>query len=85
MEVLDFKVRRLRIDTDPFVDVFQVVITTASNNGGIWAETIPTEDGVYWFHRGLQAAYFGKMIVPLLEIPKNDIRVEIKNTDDIDP
>jgi hypothetical protein len=70
MDDFSVKVERVSIETDPSIDVFEVVVTKKGTEG-VWCETIPTEDNLYWFHRGMQAVTPPLAVSPM-EIPRRE-------------
>lgn len=55
-------------DLDPSVNLFHVDV---ERDGGVWSETLPTEDAVHWFCRGLSAAYAPGYLGLMPEIPRS--------------
>jgi len=66
------EVKRLQMPTDPPIEIFEVQISDESST---WSETIPTEEALRWFFRGVQAgaSQFGDRFVPLPEIPRHSV------------
>lgn len=61
------EVKRIEIPLDPPINVFSVEIT---KGGGTWMETLPSEESLRWFLRGIQAgAQAAGEFVFLPEIP----------------
>ena len=71
-EEVEIKIVRYRVDLDPTItiEVFSVEITDGS---GSWKETIPSDENLQWFLRGVSAgaSIFAGKHVSLPEIPRN--------------
>jgi|GEM_PF-4833230 len=69
------EVKRLEISTDPPIEIFEVSISDQKSE---WRETIPTEETLRWFLRGIQAgaSSFGNKYVALPEIPRSSVLFE---------
>jgi hypothetical protein len=75
MTVALVEIYRVSIDCDPNIHVFCVEVTT--DKGGLWKETIPTEEGVYWFMRGLQAGQQGNSNLYRVEVPDRSSAISL--------
>ncbi len=71
------KITKYEIPLDPHIDVFNVEIGDKKSTR---METIPSEENLRWFLRGIQAGaqMYGEKYVPLVEIPRNAVPLEIK-------
>ncbi|TAL49438.1 hypothetical protein EPN83_00830 [Patescibacteria group bacterium] len=67
LDSINIVIRRYEIPLIPRTSVFHVSVEM---KGGVWEETIPTEDNLHWFPRGVQAGAFPAH-VSLPEIPRN--------------
>ena len=66
----EIKVTRYEVRLDPTVEVLSVDITDEKSS---WKETVPSDENLHWFLRGVQAgaSMFGGKHVNLPEIPRN--------------
>jgi hypothetical protein len=58
------KIKRRHLRLDPSIDVFSVSI---SDKKGVWLETVPTEETLHWFLRGIKAGaecFGNEFIIP---------------------
>lgn len=69
-EGLEIKITKYEVPLDPHIEVFSVEI---EDDKSTWMETIPSEENLRWFLRGVQAgaSTFGNKHVSLPEIPRN--------------
>lgn len=70
-------IERIELDLDPSIEIFSVAI---EDNHTTWKETVPTEENLHWFLRGVRAgaSEYGKTHVTPPEIPRNAKRVRIR-------
>jgi len=73
MEKPKIEVKRYRIPLDPNIDIFSVEIC----NDGLWVETVPSEEALKWFLKGITAgaSCFGNEFIPSPVIPKNHLEI----------
>ena len=71
------EVKRFELLTDPSIEIFAVEI---GDDKSVWKETIPTEEAMRWFFRGLQAGanMFGGKHIFLPEVPHNPVLLKLK-------
>lgn len=71
-------VKRIKIPTDPSIEVFSVEVRDEKSS---WMETVPTEETLHWFLRGIQAgaSMFAKEYVSLPEVPKHSVLLNNKD------